>query len=695
MAKHCILCHTRLQDKATFCSQCGATQSASGGGAQGNSSLDDFFSKKPSQGSKKQLSQGSGVSSASQSVPLSGGAQGRSSLDDFFSAPTSKGSKRAAPQSCGVQSASQSTSPSMPTSGGGAKGSPSLDEFFSTPASKAAKKQAPQQKRTSQTNQGQAPPRAPSLPSTSGHGSTKGTGHRHHPPIRETAKYENIWQRLRVNRQVAMGLAVLVGVVLIAGLGGLGFIYYTLNSVERLINNIELPALPEPNESNQVVEKDEGEWNNSGAKTICTTTEYSISDNLSEMIVVDQNAAHIWPGALVQGNSLEGGFLAGINLERTPGTITINGVPLSLASAEIENPNQATVQQAINDLLPDEPIAPAAQIAYTTKESYSLAHGLLSVGVYGVLLPAGIFGELEGSIGATHERESLIIKFTQPYYTVTFNDPKTPSDFFNNVTLEQAQTYMGEGNPPAYVSSVTYGRMLLALATSTRSATEVEAALRVSLGLTGGEASVNAGAVFEDTEMKLIALGGDPVDVTRIITQNDFKSYFENGALLSKSSPAAPIAYRINYLHNNHVAMVNYLAQYQQADCETVNLPPPSIEKVVITSNEDGTKHEPSHYDKDVPMYFNIFVNHPIKGTDITIKIERTSGIGIEWICQDILNKVDDTYTFQEVYPEGKWYSLRIGKWGGNEFCNGTYEADIYLDDKYKDTIEFRIIESP
>ena len=517
-----------------------------------------------------------------------------------------------------------------------------------------------------------------------------------------TAKFKAFMQLLQANGKTVMGAAALVGVVLMAVFIGS---YYSqsasspldpqeVKKVDKLVSEIELPTLPEPKEKSKVVDKDEGEWKDNGSRDVCTTTEYSISDNLSEMIVVEQNAAQIWPGSLVQGNSLEGDFLAGIHLDRAPGTITIDGIPLDKVSAEIENPSKATVEQAIRDLLPDEPVAPAARIAYTTKESYSLAHGMLSVGVYGVLLPQGVFGELETSISGAHERHSVIIKFTQPYYTVTFNDPKTPTDFFQNVTLDQAQRYMGEGNPPAYVSSVTYGRMLLALATSTRTAVEIETALRVSLGLAGAETKVNAGAVFTDTEMKVIAMGGDPEKVTRIITQNDFKTYFEAGAKLSKSSPAAPIAYRINYLHNNHVAMVNYLAQYQLKDCETVNLPPASLDKVVITPHEEGKEHNLFYDDYNVPMYFKVFVNNPVKGTTLNIKIDRTSQKGIELICQDILNQVDHTYRFEEVYPEGFRYSLRIGEWGGNEFCNGTYEADIYLDGNYQDTIEFYVTES-
>ena len=61
---------------------------------------------------------------------------------------------------------------------------------------------------------------------------------------------------------------------------------------------------------------------------------------------------------------------------------------------------------------------------------------------------------------------------------MTFQPPTPPAAVFGDaVQLSDAQLFMGRGNPPLYVSSVSYGRRLLFLISSKEDSDEVDATL--------------------------------------------------------------------------------------------------------------------------------------------------------------------------------------------------------------------------
>ena len=53
-------------------------------------------------------------------------------------------------------------------------------------------------------------------------------------------------------------------------------------------------------------------------------------------------------------------------------------------------------------------------------------------------------------------------RFVQSYYTVSAEPPSSPTSYISNkANFDNFKDYAGPGNPPTYVSSVTYGRELL------------------------------------------------------------------------------------------------------------------------------------------------------------------------------------------------------------------------------------------
>ena len=87
----------------------------------------------------------------------------------------------------------------------------------------------------------------------------------------------------------------------------------------------------------------------SGVPYSCEVYEKNLVRSLENIVAVETNFGTVWPGALIQGNSLEGGDLKLINVARAP--ITINtDLAINNTSRDIENPNSVSVQQAIAEI---------------------------------------------------------------------------------------------------------------------------------------------------------------------------------------------------------------------------------------------------------------------------------------------------------------------------------------------------------
>ena len=75
-------------------------------------------------------------------------------------------------------------------------------------------------------------------------------------------------------------------------------------------------------------------------------------------------------------------------------------------------------------------------------------------------------------------KSRYIVKYTQGYYTVDVDQPAEPTDFLTEeVSLHDVRRQVTRQNPPLYVSSITYGRMLIFTFESEYSALELGAAL--------------------------------------------------------------------------------------------------------------------------------------------------------------------------------------------------------------------------
>ena len=219
----------------------------------------------------------------------------------------------------------------------------------------------------------------------------------------------------------------------------------------------ELPAYPEAPEP---FDRSTG-----GAKfdhtgdAVCSTTTYEIGDAPEDVIMFNTDPQVFWPGALIQGDSYEGGSPLLIPLaNRAPMNISVQGVYADQASAFEVTPTQSEVNQAVSELLAGavRNDTPSTQsVFFNQKEAYSFEQSALKLGFSARYLGARVKGSLNYKTNS--EQSTVVANATIRTFTVSVDQPPTPSAFFEGLSAQELQEQidlgrLSENNLPVYVA---------------------------------------------------------------------------------------------------------------------------------------------------------------------------------------------------------------------------------------------------
>lgn len=331
-----------------------------------------------------------------------------------------------------------------------------------------------------------------------------------------------------------------------------------------------LPDPPPPHET--LISSSEEITPGDSAEYLCTIKKISLSENFNEVVVFTPNADVVWPGALVQGNTIQGGTPALIPAARTPATISID-LPVTDNSRTVTNPTFGTVSSAINDLIIKNSIkslSTPARIFYYEKEAYSREQGMLKIGVSARWLTGSLRGNFE--VDRTIGKQTIFVRYVQPYYTVGYEHPGSSELIFDSsVRSEDLANYMGPANPPAYIASVTYGRMFLFKMVSSYSFEEMKRALRIGVNFTlgggGGNIDQQTRKVLSESETTVLVLGGSAQNGVRLVTTKDIIAFLEGEPGVSEEAPGVPLSYTIKWLKNLHLAKLGDATEYEVREC--------------------------------------------------------------------------------------------------------------------------------
>jgi len=241
----------------------------------------------------------------------------------------------------------------------------------------------------------------------------------------------------------------------------------------------------------------------------CQTLEMRSSFSADEYPVFNPNAEVIWPGALLQGATIQQPTPERIIARRGSGKINIDNVTGSTTpSVTVDEVGMGTCLEAANKVIGSQPEDFPARLtvdyARVRTQQELAAKISASASFLGLFKSSAKFDWSEET-----DNTVVLVTLKQSFYTLVFERPSVMSDFFHpDVTADDLRPFVGPGNPPVYVSSVTYGRVFYLLIESSEEKDSVETAVSASFLGFGGSGKYRAVGELADVRIQAFALGG-------------------------------------------------------------------------------------------------------------------------------------------------------------------------------------------
>ncbi|PCJ94855.1 MAG: hypothetical protein COA50_10750 [Flavobacteriaceae bacterium] len=314
----------------------------------------------------------------------------------------------------------------------------------------------------------------------------------------------------------------------------------------------------------------------------CKTEDYNLESNFDDVAILRPTNGVVWPGALVIGNS---GMLDGM-----PDPLTLGRAAVTLrldlpgigeqGTIVVDNPVNSSIQSSIDNSLEwwnanayQEGYVNAANSSYQATTSYSSKQMSLDVGLNLEWATGSVASQLEYESSTTKKVALMVYK--QVFYTVTMDTPSTPASVFGpNVTAEQVGAVINSETPPAYINSVSYGRIIMFRMETTNTSTSVDldAVLEYAGGVNGtGTVNASYDEILSKSSITVVTIGGNAEVASEAITATGPGSLSHiitgENAVYSRENPGVPIAYTIRYLKDNTFAKMGYTTDYKIENC--------------------------------------------------------------------------------------------------------------------------------
>lgn len=331
--------------------------------------------------------------------------------------------------------------------------------------------------------------------------------------------------------------------------------------------------------------------------TICKTTTYNLKKNFDQVAILRPTNGIVWPGALVKGNqSLLDGVPEPIGIERSPITFSVNLPGMGENGIRtVENPAASNIQAAIDSSLEwwnannaneyEEGYVNAANSSFHLSSSYSSKQLALDVDLNAEWASGSVSTQFNYYTSDT--KKVVMAVFKQAFYDVIFDTPTSPEKVFReDASLEKVKNIVTDAAAPAYIKSVTYGRIIMFRmeAMSSYESIDVEAAFRYAAGYSvDGNLKTRYEKILQESSIDLVTIGGNAAVATEPITSastNTANTILDKirgiisgqNAVYSRNNPGVPIAYSVFYLKDNSLAKLGYTTEYTANECVTTQL---------------------------------------------------------------------------------------------------------------------------
>lgn len=312
----------------------------------------------------------------------------------------------------------------------------------------------------------------------------------------------------------------------------------------------------------------------SGATWICTTETKDIMGKGGDQDgfpLFNPNAGIIFPGGLLQGNSLNKATPDPIVVTRVGGTISTDVYDGNIEPAvTVGEISKSAVTVAINTIIRNSTGIVPANFQFNYKSIQSREEFAMELGVD----VETKFTEVESNLNLDFSKKvnRYFVSLDQSYYTMSFDMPRNYDDIFApEVTPEELAKYVGPGNPACYISDVTYGRIFYMVIESSSSKSEMD--LAVSGAYNGVGVQVDADLAIEkmsqlkNLNISVFAFGGDAAQTFNAIGVSNIEDLrtilgeaidIRNGKALS---------YVVRSVYDNKIVSTQLATQYDVTNC--------------------------------------------------------------------------------------------------------------------------------
>lgn len=334
------------------------------------------------------------------------------------------------------------------------------------------------------------------------------------------------------------------------------------------VNNLNQFTQPAELSEPEIVSQTDPEEDPDDPTMECYTTTFKAAPGFDELLAMDPTSDVIFPGAMLEGNSIPTGEYIPINTSRAPITLSISLQNLSGSPVvEIEDPKLSTVREGIKSIMDQEVTsATPAKINFEIQEVYSQEHLNIALGANYRSAVADVQSSFDFS--SSQYSNKFILKYLQVYYTIDMDSPNTPSDLFLNLPD------IGDlgASTPVYVSSIAYGRMVLYTIESNSSMTDINAAFNAAFSAGGGSIDASYQNIINESSIKALVIGGSGASAANAIEgPSEVYNYISEGGNYSKDSPGAPLSYKLRFIkQGTPVARVVLTSEYAIRQCEFV-----------------------------------------------------------------------------------------------------------------------------
>lgn len=331
-----------------------------------------------------------------------------------------------------------------------------------------------------------------------------------------------------------------------------------------------------------------------------------IEAQFESMVAFDPNKQGLWPGSIIQCKDLPNGILTPIGFPRTPlsiGVTNLLGSNVKVLDTVVQKPSFTKMNTVLNRVITQDWDKDAsARMEASAYVVQTVEQSLIDLGISAHYSSFAMAGGLFSN--HTSNSFSYVVKFVQNYYSVTCNPPVLPTSFFDladqslqesRLSIQDFKSVISPNNPPAYISTVNYGRMLIFVFTVSNASDEEKAWLKASFNSLAGGASFSLNQEQRKTIQKcsinFIVLGGTANEGANVISLKDsvkdkadlIANFIKDGANSYKN--AVPISYVANYLKDNSLARVSSSTEY---DIITGRTEKPYLQRVTVYTHTHG-----------------------------------------------------------------------------------------------------------